>query len=108
MDDETVIEQINRLAAEEHDLWEREARGEASDAQRERAKPHAENHGRDRQRRKSLVGCEHRADDAGCGNDHRVVSASKRLRDRQDYGVASCEVVIVLGVLERFGGRRHE
>ena len=38
MDDETVIEQINRLAAEEHDLWEREARGEASDAQRERAK----------------------------------------------------------------------
>jgi hypothetical protein len=38
MDDETVIEQINRLAAEEHDLWEREARGEASDAERERAK----------------------------------------------------------------------
>ena len=37
-DDETVIEQINRLAAEEHDLWEREARGEASDAERERAK----------------------------------------------------------------------
>ena len=38
MDDETVIEQINRLAAEEHDLWEREARGEASEAERERAK----------------------------------------------------------------------
>ena len=38
MDDETVIEQINLLAAEEHDLWEREARGEASDAERERAK----------------------------------------------------------------------
>ena len=38
MDDETVIERINRLAAEEHDLWEREARGEASDAERERAK----------------------------------------------------------------------
>ena len=38
MDDETVIEQINRLAAEEHDLWEREARGEASDAERERAR----------------------------------------------------------------------
>ena len=38
MDDETVIEQINRLAAEEHNLWEREARGEASDAERERAK----------------------------------------------------------------------
>jgi hypothetical protein len=38
MDDETVIERINGLAAEEHDLWEREARGEASDAERERAK----------------------------------------------------------------------
>ncbi|MFI5056100.1 MAG: DUF2630 family protein [Actinomycetota bacterium] len=38
MDDETVIERINRLAAEEHDLWEREARGEASDTERERAK----------------------------------------------------------------------
>ena len=38
MDDETVIERINRLAAEEHDLWEREARGEANDAERERAK----------------------------------------------------------------------
>ena len=38
MDDETVIERINRLAAEEHDLWEREARGEASDAERERAR----------------------------------------------------------------------
>ena len=38
MDDETVIERINRLAAEEHGLWEREARGEANDAERERAK----------------------------------------------------------------------
>jgi hypothetical protein len=38
MDDETVIERINRLAAEEHDLWEREARGEASAVERERAK----------------------------------------------------------------------
>jgi hypothetical protein len=38
MDDETVIERINRLAAEEHDLWEREARGEASDSERKRAK----------------------------------------------------------------------
>jgi len=38
MDDETVIERINRLAAEEHDLWEREARGEASDTERLRAK----------------------------------------------------------------------
>jgi len=38
MDDETVIERINGLAAEEHDLWEREARGEASDSERKRAK----------------------------------------------------------------------
>ena len=38
MDDETVIERINRLAAAEHALWEREARGEANDAERERAK----------------------------------------------------------------------
>jgi len=38
MDDETVIERINRLAAEEHDLWEREARGEASAVERQRAK----------------------------------------------------------------------
>ena len=38
MDDETVIERINGLAAEEHQLWEREARGEASAAERERAK----------------------------------------------------------------------
>ena len=38
MDDETVIERINGLAAEEHQLWEREARGEASAAERQRAK----------------------------------------------------------------------
>ena len=38
MVDESVTERINRLATEEHDLWEREARGEASAADRERAK----------------------------------------------------------------------
>lgn len=38
MVDESITERINRLAAEEHDLWEREARGEASDVERDRAK----------------------------------------------------------------------
>ena len=38
MVDESVTERINRLAAEEHDLWEREARGEASAVDRERVK----------------------------------------------------------------------
>jgi hypothetical protein len=38
MDDQAVIDRINQLAGEEHDLWEREARGEASVAERERAK----------------------------------------------------------------------
>jgi hypothetical protein len=36
MSDEDVLGAINRLAAEEHDLFQREGRGEASDADRER------------------------------------------------------------------------
>ena len=36
MTDEDVIEQINRLAEEEHALFERESRGEASRAERAR------------------------------------------------------------------------
>jgi uncharacterized protein DUF2630 len=36
VDDEDVIERINRLAAEEHELFQKESRGEASDAERER------------------------------------------------------------------------
>ena len=36
MDDEDVIERINRLAAEEHELFQKESRGEASDNERER------------------------------------------------------------------------
>ena len=36
MDDADVTSQINELAAEEHELFQREGRGEASDADRER------------------------------------------------------------------------
>ena len=36
MDDELVIARINEIAHEEHELWEREGRGEATDAERER------------------------------------------------------------------------
>lgn len=36
MADEDVIQQINQLADEEHQLFERESRGEASRAERER------------------------------------------------------------------------
>lgn len=38
MDDQQVFEQINELAKDEHALWEREARGEATEADRERMK----------------------------------------------------------------------
>jgi hypothetical protein len=36
MDDQNIIGRINELAAEEHDLWQRESRGEASEPDRER------------------------------------------------------------------------
>jgi Protein of unknown function (DUF2630) len=36
MDDTDVTSRINQLAAEEHDLFQREGRGEASDHDRER------------------------------------------------------------------------
>jgi hypothetical protein len=36
MDDETVIDRINQLANEEHELFQRESRGDASDRDRER------------------------------------------------------------------------
>lgn len=36
MDDADVIARINALAGEEHELFQREGRGEASDADRER------------------------------------------------------------------------
>jgi hypothetical protein len=36
--DENVIEHINELAHEEHQLFEKESRGEASDAERHRLK----------------------------------------------------------------------
>ena len=36
MDDQQVIARINEIAHEEHQLWEREGRGEISEAERER------------------------------------------------------------------------
>jgi hypothetical protein len=36
MDDQDVIKQINELADEEHQLFQKESRGEASDADRDR------------------------------------------------------------------------
>jgi hypothetical protein len=36
MKDPRVIERINELAREEHELWQRESRGETSEADRER------------------------------------------------------------------------
>jgi hypothetical protein len=36
VDDEDVIEQINQLAAEEHELFQKESRGEANETERER------------------------------------------------------------------------
>lgn len=36
MEDQSVLARINDLAKEEHELWSRESRGEASDADRER------------------------------------------------------------------------
>lgn len=38
MQDEAVIDRINELAREEHDLFERESRGEVSPSERERLK----------------------------------------------------------------------
>jgi hypothetical protein len=38
MEDQPVIDRINQLAREEHELWEREGEGKASDAERERLK----------------------------------------------------------------------
>jgi hypothetical protein len=36
MDDEKIIERINEIAHEEHELWEREGRGEITEAEQER------------------------------------------------------------------------
>jgi hypothetical protein len=38
VEDEKVVERINELADEEHELWERGARGELSQTERERLK----------------------------------------------------------------------
>jgi hypothetical protein len=36
VDDKQVLDRINELAHEEHELWEREAQGKVSDAERDR------------------------------------------------------------------------
>ena len=36
MEDQTVFHRINELANEEHQIWNKESRGEATDADRER------------------------------------------------------------------------
>jgi Protein of unknown function (DUF2630) len=36
MDDQRVIERINEIAHEEHELWEKEGRGDISEAERQR------------------------------------------------------------------------
>jgi Protein of unknown function (DUF2630) len=36
MEDQKVIDRINELARDEHELWERESRGAASDSDRKR------------------------------------------------------------------------
>ena len=36
MDDQQVIDRINEIAHEEHGLWEKEGRGEITEAERER------------------------------------------------------------------------
>ena len=38
MDDQQIVERINELARTEHTLWEVEARGEASETDRQRLK----------------------------------------------------------------------
>jgi hypothetical protein len=38
MDDQTVIDRINHLAGEEHELFQKEARGGATDTERDRLK----------------------------------------------------------------------
>lgn len=38
MDDQVVLNRINELAREEHELWERQGRGKASEVEHERLK----------------------------------------------------------------------
>jgi hypothetical protein len=38
MEDQRVIGRINQLADEEHELWQKESRGEASESDRDRLK----------------------------------------------------------------------
>ena len=77
-------------------------------ADRQRAEPHAEDHGGYRQRREPFVRREHGTDNAGGANDDGVVSSGERLRDRQHHGVASRQIIIWHDVLEWFGDSRHQ
>lgn len=36
MEDKTVFHRINELASEEHEIWQKESQGQATDADRER------------------------------------------------------------------------
>ena len=82
--------------AEHRSGLQREAPAEAAGerAHRQRAEPHADHHGGDRQRRQALVGRQHRADDRGGRNDDGVVAAGQRLRHRQHHGVAARQAVV--------------
>jgi hypothetical protein len=50
---------------------------------------------------------EHRPNDAGRGNDDRVVAAGKRLRDRQHDGIAARQFIVMKDVLDWLGNSRH-
>ena len=76
-------------------------------AHRQRAEPHAEHHGGDRQRREPLVGRQHGANDAGGGDDDGVVAAGQRLRHRQHHGVAARELIVDVARGDGFGQSRH-
>ena len=89
---------------------QREATAEATCqyAKRQCAEPHAKHHGGDGQGREPFVGREHGTDDAGGAHNDGVVAAGERLRDCQHHRIATRQVVIGLGVLERLGNCRHE
>ena len=77
------------------------------EADRQRAGPDADHHHADRQGREALVRRQHRSEDAGGCDDHRVVAARKRLADREHQRIALGEAVTAQSVDGRFGNRRH-
>ena len=76
-------------------------------ADRQRAEPHAEHHAGDGQCGETFVRRQHRAENAGRGDDDGIVAAGQRLRHRQHHGIAAREPVIE-DVLNGFGDRRHD